>query len=434
MSDMISNEDHCCFYTVEELAAIPGFNGYFVSYDGQFYSNKSGSLLPKICYRSKRGYCTIGLRATIEPKHKRYFAHIIVASAWLENPNNLPVVNHLDGNKHNNSASNLEYATQSTNAKHAHRTGLVKAKTTPVVLADQEGNIIAEYPSIRAASKATGKEEKLISAACNKITKYRYGDGRNNWYHKKNFTGQKVLKRQLGKLVNQYDMDWKFIRQFESLVDATAHIGGIYTTLAGAVQREGIYMGYRWRYFIPKVEPKPKAEHENWVILERFPKYKISRDGRIYSLFRKMVLSPSVDSDGRSAFTFTDKDGKKVRKYVHTIVAMAYLPNPDDLPLVNHLDGNPSNNNVSNLEWASSARNNKHAYDAGLNKNKNSIVQLDKAGNEIARYSSIIEAVKKLHIGRTSLSRCLNGGSKKCAGYGWKYLEKRNNGCSFKRK
>lgn len=56
------------------------------------------------------------------------------------------------------------------------------------------------------------------------------------------------------------------------------------------------------------------------------------------------------------------KEGVIVKKYVHRLVAEAFLPNPKKLPVVNHIDNNPSNNDVSNLEWVTTQDNSRHYY------------------------------------------------------------------------
>lgn len=96
-------------------------------------------------------------------------------------------------------------------------------------------------------------------------------------------------------------------------------------------------------------------------------KYLVYDDGRVYSRKSKRFLSPGVEKSGYRQVTLSDENGRKNRIKVHRLVAMIYLENPNNLPQVNHKDGNKTNNNVSNLEWCTAYHNNKHARDTGLN-------------------------------------------------------------------
>ena len=96
-------------------------------------------------------------------------------------------------------------------------------------------------------------------------------------------------------------------------------------------------------------------------------KYLVYDDGRIYSSKHKKFLTPDVEKLGYHQVTLFDENGRKNRIKVHRLVAMTYIENPDNLPQVNHKDGDKSNNSVSNLEWCTAYQNNKHARDNGLN-------------------------------------------------------------------
>ena len=86
------------------------------------------------------------------------------------------------------------------------------------------------------------------------------------------------------------------------------------------------------------------------------PQYKFSRKGRY------RAVSITIDS-------------KQYHLYVHRLVALTYIPNPENKPTVNHIDGNPSNNNFKNLEWATHSEQTAHAYENGLIDNMKNAVE-----------------------------------------------------------
>ena len=77
------------------------------------------------------------------------------------------------------------------------------------------------------------------------------------------------------------------------------------------------------------------------------------------------ILPQFVQSTGRYKTVHLYKDNKGLTVRVHRLVALAFIPNPDNKPQVNHKDSDWSNNHVSNLEWVTASENRKHAYDAG---------------------------------------------------------------------
>ena len=114
-----------------------------------------------------------------------------------------------------------------------------------------------------------------------------------------------------------------------------------------------------------------------------------------------------------------------IQKYaLHRLVAQTFLPNLEKKPVVNHIDGNKTNNVVSNLEWCTCAENNLHNYKAGLNKgHKRKVVQYDLEMNEIKQFDSIKDASKELNICYTSIKAVLCNKQNKAGGFFWKYLD-----------
>ena len=82
-------------------------------------------------------------------------------------------------------------------------------------------------------------------------------------------------------------------------------------------------------------------------------RYQISDTGQVYSLVSKKYLKPQDDGRGYLFFHLSNGKGKCKNEKIHRLVAQAFVPNPDNLPEVNHIDENKYNNCVDNLEWCS---------------------------------------------------------------------------------
>jgi hypothetical protein len=138
----------------------------------------------------------------------------------------------------------------------------------------------------------------------------------------------------------------------------------------------------------------------------------------------KIQTKPVNEKDYYS-INVVDIDGNHSKMYIHIFVAMAYIPNPENLPVVNHLDGNKINNNVENLEWTTKEKNSQHAHDIGLCSSKKITIQMDMEDKEIARYDSLKTASRFTGISTHRISKVCRGEIKsgQTGGYRWKYLE-----------
>lgn len=131
--------------------------------------------------------------------------------------------------------------------------------------------------------------------------------------------------------------------------------------------------------------------------------YAVSNYGRIKSLRNNKILKLHEDSKGKGyKYISLNYNGVKKSFQVHRLVAKAFIPNPNNLPCVNHKDENPSNNYVENLEWCSYSYNLSYGTKIQrehLTKIENNcsnapkkVVQKDKEGNIIAIHNSANEA------------------------------------------
>ena len=173
--------------------------------------------------------------------------------------------------------------------------------------------------------------------------------------------------------------------------------------------------------------------------------YKVSSFGRVYAheriIFRKYtnknptvyvykskILKPILSNDGylHSGLYI---QGEKKMFLNHRLVALAFIPNLENKPYVNHINGIKSDNCVKNLEWVSESENNKHAVKIGLikcgydNKMSKPFAQYSLDEKFLKEWPSLLNMGKKLGFDYGNISKCLNGKQKTAYGFIWKYKE-----------
>ena len=212
---------------------------------------------------------------------------------------------------------------------------------------------------------------------------------------------------------------------------------------------------------------KPVKDYEGYYEVDQFGRvYSLDRiitvkdNGRVYDKpIKGRRLRQTAHSQGYKAVALT-KDGNTTMVYVHRLVAEAFIPNPDNLPMVNHKDEDKTNNFVDNLEWCTNEYNinygtaikrasqkkkgKKHAEEhkqkisdslkhyytthnsptkGKPSPNRKAVISIDENGNE-AFYNSVDDAVKAIgvHDSRNILAVC-RGDRKTAYGRRWRYAE-----------
>ena len=157
-------------------------------------------------------------------------------------------------------------------------------------------------------------------------------------------------------------------------------------------------------------------------IIENYPNYTISDKGEIVNTNTNKELKGYIRKDGYVIISLS-KGGKKYKCYLHRLVAETFIPNPDNLPQVNHKDEDKTNNCVSNLEWITPKDNCNYGTRnerQGLGHSK-PIEQYDLEGNFIKEWDSAAQVERDLGFNHQNISKCCLGQQKTAYNYKWRY-------------
>lgn len=152
--------------------------------------------------------------------------------------------------------------------------------------------------------------------------------------------------------------------------------------------------------------------------------YSIDEDGNVFSYRRQNFLKPYMGDRGYLRVGLSDVDGNRKHYTIHRLVALTYILNPNDLPVVDHIDRNKANNSVENLRWVTSKENN---LNKDLEKLHKAVEMRDKNNHNILikTYSNCHQAALQ-EFGdmekHTHISACARGEQKSAYGYFWKYV------------
>ena len=165
--------------------------------------------------------------------------------------------------------------------------------------------------------------------------------------------------------------------------------------------------------------------------------YKVSNLGNVMSLRHKkpFLMKTGQHSNGYLFFRLSNHN-KLIKSFlVHRLVAKAFLPNPNNLPQVNHKDEDKTNNRVDNLEWCDAKYNlnygtvqeRKSKKLSKILKNRKyklkPVLQYDKNGNFINEYPSANDAARKTGVNQPSICMVCRGKLKSTGGFLWKYAD-----------
>ena len=332
----------------------------YENYEVSSFGNVKNIKTGRILKSSKKGGYCIVGLSGKISKNKTHSVHQLVAKTFIPNPENKPQVNHKDKNGLNNNIINIEWVTNKENS--IHRSTGVKQTT------NQNLEIYKIDPN---TDKILEKYNSIEEAA--------------------------------ELFIKNINAEFNNVRSGISMV---------------INNKQQTSYGYKWK----KVEQE-HLENEEWREIKIEEKntegYFISSLGRFKN--RKGVIMKDYKPH-HSGYVYLRVN---IDKYaLHRLVALTFIPNLQNKPFVNHIDGNKINNKVYNLEWVTCAENNQHNHNIGLIKCfTRKVGQYDLEMNEINRFNSIKEAADYLHISLSSIKAVLYKKQNTGAGFIWKYLD-----------
>ena len=157
---------------------------------------------------------------------------------------------------------------------------------------------------------------------------------------------------------------------------------------------------------------------EYWKAIPGYgDKYEVSNLGAVRNKNTNQIKTQNTDKYGYARVNL--KTGRKAEhKFIHRLVAGAFIDNPNNKPQVNHIDGNKLNNSIDNLEWVTCSENMIHAVENGLVIYK-PVIGINKITKERTSFYSARSAAIKTRESLTGIYACLNGKQHSTLNYYW---------------
>jgi len=311
---------------------------------------------------SNNGYYRVCLRIH-ETRSLTRSVHQIIARTFIDNPENKITVNHIDHNKLNNRVDNLEWMTVTEQNRYSANPKLPGGEhgvnsCRPVWKCDiKTGERIEKYESLKLAALSVTNTKDGKSKICAVCRKRIAQDGRGK---------QAYLRK------SAYGFKWEY--EESTIIDEEI-----------------------WKDINPKY-------------IKGVTGYSISSDGRIKN-HKGRVGEPY----GHPNYLWHSIHPHQFM--AHRLVALVFIENPDSKLFVNHIDGDKTNCNLSNLEWVTPSENSQHAVDTNLLNNKRNIYQYNMDGTFVSEYESIVNACKNIGLDNISVKNITSGG------YQWRYCD-----------
>ncbi len=446
---------------------IEDYKYYDVSNFGRVKNNITKRIL--VGQKDKlSGYMLLSISSN-DGKSCTKYIHRLMAEAFLLNPDNCKFIIHKDNDKSNNIVTNIEWISNKNRQQKMNNEKLKKIKKSDSNDGEQ-WKIVQEYNKYEVSNygnsrnRYTQKISKLkpnlngyytkkIYDSNNKtcmrfvhrlvaitfipnpekypVVNHKDGNKLNNrienleWCSYSYNTKHAFLNNLIKKNPNKHKISQihfktnKLIKLWNSKKDVCSNFKISYRILNRLIKNSTVHNNSIFQLYNEKII---EYDNEIWKKIDNCPKYKISNLGRIMG--KTKILKLNGNSYLRITLLTT---GKKYRQsyLVHRLVALAFLPNPENHPVVNHKDGNKHNNKLENLEWCTVKENLDHAVRLGLIKpvTNRKINQYSLDDEFIKTWDSISQISREFNISRSCIYFVCIGKVKTSLGFKWKYYD-----------
>ena len=378
------------------------YNGtYLISNMGRIKNKNTGQI--KTLHTNQGGFTYVRLDMGKKYKKITYQIHQLVARMFNgECPRDNFVV-HKDFNKLNNSASNLTYMTKSAATQRYHNQKDTDSEEKPEVKKPEVKKVISVKEKQKLALEKNSSKKVISDDTESENDTESESENDTESDSKKNV----VLLKKITSIENQMKSLEEELKSLKKQLNIP-NKQNIPTRI--------------------EVESDKKDNANDVKIIPGFSKYEIDKKGNIFDTNTKYNVKSHINVNGYCRISLTP-DGKKSNdrqnKYVHRLVAEAFIPNPKNLPYVNHINANKQDNRVENLEWCTSSENMIH--DSKVRKTGTRVYAFDaKTGKFYKSFDSIKAAGREIGVDSTTITKVISGDRKLAGGYFWKKGEYEN--------
>lgn len=379
LMDLYINKD------LEQWRVIKDYENYEVSDYGRVKKNYQKHF--KILKPHIHGNLYLLIKLWKNANYKHFSVHnLVITSFEVPNPENKDTIDHTNKLRADNRLSNLSYATRKEQAKNRRTipknvTETIGARTVWKLDKKTEEKI-EKFISVTKAAEHIKNTKNLINTKLQTITS--------------KISGVCMKAKHCN---SSYGFKWIYDTEDENLYEDEE-----WKTL----KRENILLYY------------PDFSDEQ---LDKIETYEISNYGRLKNKSGK-INKGAVALDGYVEYALGKIDKITICFKGHVLTGIMFVENDDITKknVLNHKDGNKSNNFYKNLKWGTQSENVIHAMDSGLLNIKKKVIQYDLEGNKIEEFNSLNEAQEKLNIDRRIIGRIANGKQEHINGYVFKYI------------